>query len=113
MRWGYTSASIVDHAVPGQNRIVPHARTLRNAREQVKQMVASGVSPRRIMRYLQSWLTWWVNTAVCWTQYELLTWFLDACWDTSARNVGMMLLSKCRSIATADMRHAALNLGLV
>jgi len=35
-----------------QTRIVPHARTLRKAREQVKWMVRDGVSPRRIISYL-------------------------------------------------------------
>ena len=32
-----------------QTHIVPHARTLRKAREQVKWMVKDGVSPRRII----------------------------------------------------------------
>lgn len=75
-----------------QQRIVPHARTLRNAREQVKQMVASGVSPRRAMSYLHQWSSWWTLTAKCWTKHELLTWFLDACWDASAKEIARMLL---------------------
>ena len=41
-----------DHQEPAVDRIVPHARTLRKARENVKAMVNSGVSPCRIRRYL-------------------------------------------------------------
>ncbi|HFK8637229.1 TPA: hypothetical protein ACG2MG_000256 [Legionella pneumophila] len=41
---GKTDESIAEHNELVQQRIVPHPRTLRNAREQVKQMVASGVS---------------------------------------------------------------------
>ncbi|AMQ26617.1 hypothetical protein ACJEHO_08595 [Legionella pneumophila] len=43
--------------------IVPRARTLRKAREQVKQMVTDGVSLRRIKSYLSRWCAWWVRTA--------------------------------------------------
>jgi hypothetical protein len=38
--------------------IVPHPRTLRKAREQVKYMVIDEVSPRRIRNYLQRWAAW-------------------------------------------------------
>ncbi|OGT57324.1 MAG: hypothetical protein A3F43_05260 [Gammaproteobacteria bacterium RIFCSPHIGHO2_12_FULL_42_10] len=40
---------------PELTQIVPHARTLRKAREQVKLMVIDGVSPRRISSYLHRW----------------------------------------------------------
>ena len=63
--------------------MVPHERTLRNARENVKQMVSSGVSLQRIKSYLSRWCDWWVQTAECWTRYKLLTAFLDTCWDKS------------------------------
>ena len=63
------------------DRIVPHARTLRKAREQVKQMVIDEVSPRRIRRYLHHWTTWWVRTTKTWQYQELLEWFLQVCWD--------------------------------
>ena len=83
-----------------QQRIVPHARTLRNAREQVKQMVASGVSLHRVMSYLSQWVNWWTQTAQCWTKHELLTWFLDACWDATARNVAKALLAAHSCVAS-------------
>ena len=35
--------------------IVPHSRTLRNAREQVKQMVVDGFSTQEIRSYLRLW----------------------------------------------------------
>lgn len=40
-----------------QQRIAPHPRTLRNAREQVKQMVSSGVSLHQAMNYLNQWVS--------------------------------------------------------
>jgi hypothetical protein len=52
MREGENSSLAVEQADSAQPRIVPHARTLRNAREQVKQMVNDGFSTRRIKRYL-------------------------------------------------------------
>lgn len=64
-----------------QNCIVPHARTLRKAREQVKWMVKDGVSPRRIINYLHRWCTWWVRTSINWLYQDILLWFLGSCWD--------------------------------
>ena len=42
-------------------QLVPHGRTLRKAREQVKLMVIDGVSPLRISSYLNRWAMWWVD----------------------------------------------------
>ena len=81
----------IGHATHEQQCIVPHARTLRKAREQVRQMVASGVSPRRIKSYLLAWCTWWRQTAGCWTKKELLAWFLEVCWDESAATIATSL----------------------
>ena len=75
-----------------QNRMVPHERTLRNARENVKQMVSSGVSLQRIKSYLARWCDWWVQTAECWTRHELLASFLDVCWDKSAYAIAAAFL---------------------
>ena len=55
---------------PALDRIVPHPRTLRKARENVKAMVNSGVSPWRIRSYLHRWSTWWVGTAQSWQHQE-------------------------------------------
>ena len=71
-----------------------HPRTLRNARLQVQQMVASGVSPRLIKRYLLAWCSWWVRTAVSWTEQSLLNWFLNACWEQSMRAQMLELLGQ-------------------
>lgn len=46
--------------------IVPHPRTLRKAREQIKQLVTSGTSSQRIRRYLHRWTTWWVKASETW-----------------------------------------------
>ena len=61
-------------------RIVPHPRTLRKAREQVKYMVIDGTSSRRIRNYLHRWVTWWAMTSKTWQYQELLQWFIDVCW---------------------------------
>lgn len=41
--------------LPALTHIVPHARTLRKAREQVQQMVKNAVSPRGVTSYLNRW----------------------------------------------------------
>jgi hypothetical protein len=69
-----------EQIVPSPNRIVPHPRTLRKAREQVNQMVKDEVFPRKITRYLHCWCTWWVRITENWEYQELLVWFLSACW---------------------------------
>ena len=70
-----------DHQIPEPDRIVPHPRTLRKAREQVKQMVNNGVSHQRIRSYLHRWSTWWVRTSETWDYQDLLVWFLEVCRD--------------------------------
>ena len=73
-------------------RVVPHARTLRKAREQVKWMVEDGVSRRQIKHYLCRWLCWWVNTSGTWNHKELSDAYIQSCWDlTAAANAANML----------------------
>lgn len=72
-------------------RIVPHPRTLRKAREQVKHMVINEVSPRRIGNYLHRWVTWWVRTSDVWQYQELLQWFIDVCWPVHVRDYATSL----------------------
>ena len=62
-------------------RIVPHPRTLRKAREQVKQMVHDGFSIQSIRRYLHRFVLWWVNTAETWTYDEILILYQETCWN--------------------------------
>lgn len=78
-------------------RIVPHARTLRKAREQVKYMVIDEVSPRKIRNYLHRWVTWWVNASETWQYNELLQRFLDQCWDEKIAAYAASLLI-CQTI---------------
>ncbi len=59
--------------------IVPHPRTLRKAREQVKQMVNHGFLSKCIRRYLYRWVIWWTQTAATWEYHELLRYFIDVC----------------------------------
>jgi hypothetical protein len=64
-------------------RIVPHPRTLRKAREQVKYMVIDGTSARRIRHYLHRFITWWVNTSGTWAYQELCNDSIKVCWNES------------------------------
>src|SRR5271168_4832646 len=65
-------------------RIVPHPRTLRKAREQVKYMVIDGTSSRRIRNYLHRWVMWWTTTSTTWHYQEFLQCFIDVCWHEPA-----------------------------
>jgi hypothetical protein len=71
---------------------VPHQRTLRKAREQVKQMVTHEVSPRQIRLYLHRWCSWWVRTVESWQYRELLQMFIDVCWDAKVSSIAASLL---------------------
>jgi hypothetical protein len=73
-------------------RIVPHPRTLRRAREQIKCMVLDGVSPLQIRNSLNRWVIWWVNASKTWQHHELLNWFIHLCWDTKALTCAISLL---------------------
>ncbi len=69
--------------------IIPHARTLRKAREQVKMMVVDGASLCQIKNYLSRWVYWWVKTSSCWNYNELVNRYIDSCWDPIAQNMAM------------------------
>ena len=72
-------------------RIVPHPRTLRKAREQVKLMVIDGISSHRIRSYLHRWVAWWAMTSNTWHYQELLRWFIDVCWHDQATHYASAL----------------------
>ena len=59
----------------------------------MQSMVNDGLSTREIKDYLRRFVMWWVNTSDTWTAPELLTWFIEYCWD-----------SKLAAIA-ASLRH--------
>ena len=72
----------IDQHTPASLNIVPHPRTFRKAREQVKYRVIDEVSPRQIKNYLHRFPTWWVKTSNVWVYHELLQQFMDVCWDS-------------------------------
>lgn len=88
-------------------RIVPHARTLRKAREQVKYMVIDEVSPRRIRNYLHRWVCWWVNATNTWKYQELLQCFLEVCWHESVAAIAASLQRHFKELHTELFGHAA------
>lgn len=73
--------------------MVPHPRTLRKARENVKSMVISGLSALKIRNYLHRWLVWWATTSTTWQYQELIQRFIDVCWDESATAYAAALAS--------------------
>ena len=91
--------------------MVPHARTLRKAREQVKVMVADDVALKRIKAYLNQWLRWWQQTSSSWTYTEISHAYIQSCWDPKAATIAaaafqqqqnnFIELGNCESIALA------------
>ena len=71
-----------EHQQPNLLTLIPHTRTLRKAREQVKAMVNDGISFRRISSYLKRWAKWWwVQAGGIWTLHKVYCAFLLVCWD--------------------------------
>ena len=77
----YGGEPLNDHVQTEPICIVPHARTIRKAREQVKMMVATGFSTHRIRKYLKHWARWWVKTVEIWDIEALFTQFIKTCWQ--------------------------------
>lgn len=94
----------VEQTDSAQQRIVPHARTLRNAREQVKQMVNDGFSTRRIKSYLSRWCSWWVRSSQSWQYQELLGWFLQVCRDFKVVKIAITLLQESNEPTLIDLQ---------
>ena len=88
-------------------RMIPHARTLRKAREQVKSMVTDGASPRHIRKYLARWIQWWNETVDDWSKSELIRWFCRVCFDiTPAAYAVGLLLRQVRESRTSSSAYA-------
>ena len=96
---------------PAQFSIVPHARTLRNAREQVRLMVIDGFSTPQIRRYLNAWLSWWVRTtSQSWNYQTVLSQFIQTCRDGRITEIAMQpLLTKYWEAAIAAREMARLD----
>lgn len=96
---GKSNSFIIDGKNSEQIPIVPHARTLRNAREQVRLMVIDGFSTTRIRRYLNAWLNWWVRTtSQSWSYQTVLSQFIHACYDNQIAAIAIeLLLTKIRA----------------
>jgi hypothetical protein len=87
--------SLFEQSKPDEMPIFPHARTIRKAREQVRAMVAAGFLPKKIMAYLKNWALWWVKaTAKTWDYQELLSKFIESCWQPSLAIFAKELLTQ-------------------
>ena len=90
---GTQTSDITDKACSEKEHILPHARTLRKAREQIKCMVTDGISAHCIRNYLHRWALWWCRTSEIWQYDELLKWFIESCWENNpATEAAMWLL---------------------
>src|SRR3990167_11165394 len=93
-------------------QIIPHARTLRKAREQVKMMVADDVSLPKIKNYLSRWVYWWMKTSSCWNYNELVNRYIHSCWNPTAKNRAMgffqidEITSSCNDVQACGCKHA-------
>ncbi len=86
--------------------MIPHARTLRKAREQVRSMVTDGASPRHIRKYLARWIQWWNETVDDWSKNKLIQWFCLACFDiTPAGYAAGLLLRQVRKSRISSVCH--------
>ena len=83
--------SVYDQKQQASLQPVPHQRTLRKARENVKSMVASGLSARKIRDYLTRWAMWWQNTSGTWEYQVLLEQFVEVCWHETASHYALGL----------------------
>jgi hypothetical protein len=101
-----TGAPTEDHVL-GPVRIVPHSRTLRKGRVQVRQRVLEGCSTRQIRRYLHRFLLWWVNTSGSWQYYELGAWFVTACGDINTAAYAATLLAEHFNPLHTNQIHGA------
>lgn len=90
----HLSDRIFQHILPEPIRIAPHPRTMRKAREQIKQMVHDGFSIQSIRRYLHRFVLWWVNTSDIWTYNELLILYQETCWDKRLATFALDLLKQ-------------------
>ena len=81
------------------------SRALRNAREQVKQMVNDGVSLHRIKSYLRRWCSWWVRSSQSWQYQELLGWILHVCRDSKVVQITIALLQESTTQTLIDLHE--------
>jgi hypothetical protein len=83
-------------------RIVPHVRTLRKAREQVKAMVSDGFSASSIRTYLSLWAAWWARTSDDWNKQNMIQWFIEVCWDREVEAIAADLLDRMTPIEAVE-----------
>lgn len=82
--------------------IVPHPRTLRKAREQVKAMVNDGVSCLKIRTYLRRFVLWWAKTVETWRYEILLHQFIQSCWDVQLAAIGASISQRQATLERTD-----------
>jgi hypothetical protein len=60
----------------------------------VQQMVTIGISTNRIRRYLHHFLLWWTKNSDTWQYQELISWFVESCWDINPAAYAAGLLQR-------------------
>jgi len=87
----------------GQIRLTLHPRTLRKARENVRLMVADGVSHQYIRTYLDRWALWWVGVSDLDSHQKILQCFFDYCWDIQVAVVAIDVMRRCITSSSNDL----------
>lgn len=107
----HISDRVMQHILLKQpTRIIPHPRTIRKAREQVKAMVNDGISTQKISRYLHRFVLWWVKASQIWTYEELVDAFIQSCFEPLIAKPAYSLLPgmmQARSLDLIDCPIAA------
>lgn len=86
--------SIINHQQHDALRVTPHPRTLRKARENVRLMVADGLSAPKTKNYFLRWVRWWVKTANTWDFQTLVELFISTCWYDTPVAIATAVLSR-------------------
>ena len=53
---------------------------------------------------------WWVKTAQNWHYQELMAWFIQACWDSTAKHIAATILQEYLSLRNDAMPPVIVNI---
>lgn len=68
-------------------------RTNTAKRENVRWMVADGLSAQKIKSYFLRWTHWWVKTATLWDFQTLVRQFISICWHEAPVTIATEVLT--------------------
>ena len=84
----------------------PHGVKL--ATDKVRFMLQSGFSALKTQTYLRQWTSWWVRTVEGWSYDQLLSLFIDACYEHNLNVASVADGLRCRHAQKIAMQSAKL-----